>query len=93
MAIYKLSKPTMINGEEMTEISYDIEGLTGNDVAQAIKDLAKQNIIVTLTETDQNYHAALFAIASGLDYMDIRNLPLKDFMKVCNIVRDFFLEE
>lgn len=93
MAIYKLSKPTMINGEEMTEISYDIEGLTGNDVAQAIKDLAKQSIVVTLTETDQNYHAALFAIASGLDYMDIRNLPLKDFMKVCNIVRDFFLEE
>jgi hypothetical protein len=88
-----LKKPVEINGEMVNEIKYDLESLTGNDVSDAIKMLAKHNTVVVMTETDQNYHAAIFAIASDLDYADIKRLSIKDYNKACNIVRDFFLEE
>lgn len=88
-----LKKPVEINGEMTKEIPYDLESLTGNDISDAIKMLAKHNIVVVMTETDQNYHSAIFAIASGLDFADIKNLSAKDYNKACNLVRDFFLEE
>lgn len=91
--VYKLKKPVMINGELVTEMEYDLESMDGNDIALAIKTLAKNNIIVTVAEMDQNYHAALFAIASGVAYEDVKRLGIKDFTKVCSLVRDFFLEE
>ena len=88
-----LKKPIEIDGEMVKEIKYDLDSLTGNDVSDAIKMLAKHNTVVVMTETDQNYHAAIFAIASDLDYLDIKRLSIKDYNKACNIVRDFFLEE
>lgn len=88
-----LKKPVEINGELVKEIQYDLDSLTGNDVSDAIKMLAKHNTVVVMTETDQNYHAAIFAIASDLDYADVKRLCIKDYNKACNIVRDFFLEE
>lgn len=93
MAVYKLSKEMEIGGEMKKEIEYDLDSLTGMDVAKAIRDLANQNIIVTMTETDQNYHAAIFAAASGLMLEEVQKFPLKDFVAVCNKVRNFFLSE
>lgn len=90
--VLKLKKPVEINGELTKEIPYDLESLTGNDISDAIKMLASRGIMVTLTETDSNYHAAIFAISTGLDFSDIQNLSAKDYQKACNIVRDFFLE-
>ena len=91
-SVLVLKKAVEINGEVTNEIEYDLDSLTGNDIADAIKMLAKNNIIVTLAETDSNYHAAIFAIASGLDLADIKRLSAKDYTKACNTVRDFFLE-
>lgn len=93
MAILELKKPTHINGEEVTEISYDLEGLTGRDSAQAIRELAKREIIVSMTEVDQNYHAAMFAIAAGISIEDVQQLSAKDYQRACIAVRDFFLED
>lgn len=93
MAEYKLSKPIEINGELTEKITYDLDDLTGNDVSMAIRELGKKGIIVTMNETDQNYHAMLFAISAGLDFEDIKMLKIKDFTKVCNLVRDFFLND
>lgn len=91
--VLKLKKETEINGELVSEIQYDLDSLTGDDVARAIQMLAKHNIVVHVTEIDTNYHAAVFAIASGLDYSDIKRLGARDYMRACNAVRDFFLEE
>ena len=55
--------------------------------------LAKNNITVLITETDTNYHAAVFAVAAGLDLADIQRLGAKDYTKLCSTVRDFFLSE
>lgn len=93
MSIYKFKKPVEIDGEIRTEIEYDLDSITGAEVALAIKELAKNNIIVTLAETDQNYHAALFAISAGIAYEDVKRFGLKDYIKVCSLVRDFFLDD
>lgn len=91
MATLELTKATEINGETVTSIDYDLESLTGKDSAQAIADLSKKGIIVAMTEFDQNYHVAMFAIAAGLSIEDVQRLCVKDYQKACNAVRDFFM--
>ena len=93
MAELKLKKPFELDGEKVETISYDLEELTGNDIERAVAELAKKGIVVTLVETDQRYHAMLFATAAGIAYEDVMRLSLKDFNKATTAVRDFFLEE
>ena len=92
MAELKLRKPFELNGETVEKITYDLDELTGNDIERAISDLGKKGIVVTLVETDQRYHAMLFAIAAGIAYEDVTRLPMRDFTKATTAVRDFFLE-
>lgn len=92
MAKLTLRKPFALDGNEVTEIEYDLEALTGNDIEHAISSLGKKGIVVTLVETDQRYHAMLFSIAAGMSYEDVNRLPAKDFSKATTAVRDFFLE-
>ena len=91
MATLKLKKPAMINGEETSEIEYDLDELTGKDIQDATKELQKRGIIVSVVETDPNYQAMLFAMASGLSYEDIQKLGAKDYNDIIILVRDFFL--
>lgn len=93
MATLKLKKPIMIDGEERTEIEYDLEALTGNDIQQATKELNKSGIMVTTIELDSNYHAALFAKSADLMFEDMNRLSAKDYAKATTLVRDFFLTD
>ena len=88
-----LKNEATINGKAVKEIEYDLEALTGKDIQNAVRELGKKGIVVTVNETDQNYHAMLFAIASDLAFEDLQALGAKDYTKACNAVRDFFLEE
>lgn len=92
MAELKLKKPFDLDGEKVETISYDLDSLTGAEIERAISDLGKKGIIIAMVETDQRYHAMLFAIASGMAYEDVTRLPAKDFMNATSAVRDFFLE-
>lgn len=91
MAKLQLKKPIKIDGEEKTEIEYDLEELTGADIQQVTTELSKKGIMVTAIEIDSNYHAALFAKASGLMLEDLNRLSAKDYAKATTLVRDFFL--
>lgn len=93
MAELKLKKPFDLDGEQVESISYDLDALTGNDIERAVTELGKKGIVVAMVETDQRYHAMLFAMAAGVAYEDITRLPSRDFVKATSIVRDFFLEE
>lgn len=92
MAKLELKKPFELDGETVEAIEYDLESLTGNDIEKAISDLGKKGIVITLVETDQRYHAMLFAAAAGMAYEDVCRLPMKDFTKATTAVRDFFLD-
>lgn len=83
----------MIDGEERTEIEYDLEALTGEDIQKATKELSNAGIMVTTIELDSNYHAALFAKASGLMFADLNRFSAKDYTKAVTVVRNFFLAD
>ncbi len=91
--VLMLKKPVDIDGEKVDKIAYDLDSLTGNDIERAITELGKKGVIVAMVETDQRYHAMLFAIAAGIAYEDVTRLSSKDFVKATTVVRDFFLEE
>ena len=94
MAELKLKKPIKIDGEEKTVIEYDFEELTGNDCQQATKELQKAGIaVIGAVELDTNYHAALFAAASGISFADMSRLSFSDYTKATTLVRDFFLAD
>ena len=91
MGNLKLIKPVKINGEEKQELEYDLDALTGADIQNAVRELAKKQIMVSTMELDPNYHAALFAGAAGISFDDMANLKSKDYQKAVLISRDFFL--
>lgn len=85
----KLYKPVMIDDEEKKEIPYDLDSLTASSVINAVKKLGKSGHVVTVQETDLMLHAALFADAAGIDYIDVQRFHAKDFSKAGRLVRDF----
>ena len=92
MAVLKLKKSIKIDGKEVSEIKYDLDELTGNDIERANNELTKKGIMVQLAETDQRYHAMLFSIAAGIMYEDMSRLSAKDYHRATTAVRNFFLE-
>lgn len=86
-----LSKPIMIDGEEKKYIDYNTDNLTGGSIEKAIQELAKRQVFILSPEIDTVLHAQLFAFASGLDYLDINRLSMKDYAKATAIIRAFFI--
>ena len=91
--VLKLRKPIMVDGVEKTELEYDLDSLSGDDVKQAVNDLQNAGIMPTIVELDINYHAAIFAKATGLDFVDMSRLSARDYTKATALVRDFFLAD
>lgn len=86
---YTFKNPVMINGEETSEIKYDLTELTGKVVRRAKSELQKRGYTVALKELDECFHAALFAEACGLSVDDVENFPANDYMNIADLVRDF----
>ena len=62
MSILKLRKPFKVNGEEVTEIQYDLEELSGDDLESALNALKMEKKVVTAVEVDPSYHAAIIEV-------------------------------
>ncbi len=91
----KLSKPIMINGKEVKEIAYDFDNFTAQDKLNAGRKYKSQGGIISVQETDSDYHLFIFAEAaskvnSEIDITDILRMNAKDSAKAESIVRNFF---
>lgn len=93
METLKLKKPVKIDGAEVTEIKYDLEHLTGNDLEVALQDMKKNGIQVGAIEIDPSYHMALFAHAAGIAYEDVKRMGAKDCKNAIAVVRSFFISD
>jgi tetrahydromethanopterin S-methyltransferase subunit H len=94
-SVIKLSKPIMINGSEVKEIPYDFENLTAQHKQNAGKKYKQAGNVVTVQETDPDYHLYIFAEAAALanpeiDMSDILRMSARDASKAERVVRDFF---
>ena len=90
---YVFKKPTKIEGEELKEISYDFSEINGKAIRQAKSELQKRSYTVAVKELDECFHAALFAIASGLSIDSVESLSAVDYMNVADLARDFLMGE
>jgi len=92
MGILKLKKPVLIDGEEVTEIEYDLDEVTGENLENAFKEVTKSGYIVSASyELDPVVGAHIFAECSGIDYTDIKRFNMADYNRAAVIVRDFFI--
>ena len=90
---FELKKPIKIDGEEKTEISYDFDALTGEDVHRATTELQSAGVMISTLEFDTNYHAAIFAKAAGISYEDMKRFSAKDYTRASALARNFFLAD
>lgn len=87
----KLYKPITVDGNEMKELEYDFDNITGVAMESAKKMLIQNGIVSNnMSEMDSSFHAAVFSIAAGIDYNDMQRLHGRDYMKAANLVRNFF---
>jgi len=93
-----LTKPIMINGAEVTELTYDFENMTARDKLNVGKRIKSDGVLVTVEELDSDYHLYLFAGAvnkadPGIDISDVLRISAKDAQKGGALARDFFYIE
>lgn len=93
METLKLRKPVMIDGEKKTELAYDLDTLTGQQLETAVRDVGRSGIQVGAIELDPCYHMAVFAQAAGIAYEDVKRMGARDCREAIAKVRSFFVSD
>lgn len=93
--VYKLSKPIMIDGNEVKELPYDFDELTAKDKLNAGKKMKNAGIAPGVEEMDTDYHLYLFAEAvikanPNYETADVLRMSAKDARKAGAKARRFF---
>lgn len=93
MDTMKLKKPVKIDGEEKSEIKFDLDSLNGQQLEAAVRDVGRAGIQVGAIELDPCYHMAVFAQAAGISYEDVKRMGAKDCRAAIAKVRSFFVSD
>jgi len=95
METYKLYKPITFEGEDITEIQLDLDGLSQDDLAKAERTartmLAKKEALA-VPETNKKYLSCVAATAASRPLNVIKLLGAKDYTQVCLLVQNFLLD-
>ena len=84
-----LSKPLTYEGEDYTELEYDLDALTGDDLLIAEAQVTEDGVLTPLPLATGNYQAAVFARAAKIEYDIMRKLPARDFIAATQVVKVF----
>ena len=98
----KLSKPLLVNGEHLNELTYDIEELSINHITKAEGLKAKiggKDIVgsITIAQADYALHIcigmqAVLAVNPHISEEDLQRLKGFDITKLANVGARFFIE-
>lgn len=100
MKTLKLKTPIKINGEEVSELTYDTNEITAEAFIEAearkFKTVGKQGITAGALELDYSMHlqlgfAAIVAVNPKIDYNDLSRLKGADVAAVVRIGRNFIM--
>jgi len=95
MEHYVLKKPIEYDGETITEIDFDFDGLSAQDLERAervARGLLQKRESMNVPETNKKYQACVAAKACGRTVDFIRSLGAKDYTQVCLLVMNFLLD-
>lgn len=89
----KLSRPTKINGSELTEIKLDLESLKGRDLMELETAFRRiyRGEYVPVINIDSRYQAHVAGRVSGINPEDLGELYAPDFAAMCAEVQSFLL--
>lgn len=98
----KLANPIMVNNQQITELTYDTNEITGAlfaeaDIRRKVAAGTKNVAIVPAVEFDFGLHpymgfAAVIAINPQFDFSDLERIHGIDMMKLMEIGRNFLLK-
>lgn len=89
---HKFSEPVEIEGKKFTELTFYFDRLCGEDVEAIEEELQDQNKYVLTPEVSSAFQTMLAARAAGVGADEIRQLKIKDYMKIKNQARSFLIE-
>ena len=91
--IVKLSNPLEHDGKTISEISLDLESLTGADIEVCVREAgAAGGQVIVAYEIDTEVHAQIASRLSGLGRDVFRKMHARDYRKVMSPIRAFFLD-
>ena len=93
MKTVKLSKPTQINGSELTEITLDLESLRGRDMMElesGFKKFYRGEIFFSLP-MEPRFQLWVAGRVCGINHEDLADLQAPDYYAVCTEVQNFLL--
>ena len=89
--VIKLSAPVKFEDTERSELVLDLEGLTGEDLANAEAEMQAVGIVPVLVDTSKRYMMHVAAKAAGVPVELIGKLKAPDATKVCLAVQGFLM--
>ena len=87
--IIKLKKEYTFSGKRVTEITLNLEELSGNDLMAAEREYKTRNKGVTVKELEDGWALAVAAKASGFKYGDLLKLRGTDYLTLLNKTKGF----
>lgn len=95
---HKFKTPFEDSGEVYEEIEFDFDALTGKDMIAIETEMKLKGIFGEMAELSKTYQCHVAARAAGKGKMKtyitvdaLERLPMKEFFKITNKVRDFLL--
>lgn len=91
--ILKLSKPTQVNGSEITELALDLDSLRGKDLMELESGFRKfyRGEFVAALNLDSRYQLWIAGRACNLNPEDLGELYAPDFVALTGAIQSFLL--
>ncbi len=89
---YTFSKPYEFEGEKFSEIEFDLESMTGEDISKAKRNfLADGRPALYMITADQDFAAHVVAIAMSKPIEFVRQMPAVDYCRLTTLVTAFLV--
>jgi Phage tail assembly chaperone proteins, E, or 41 or 14 len=91
--VLNLTKPTKINGSELTELTLDLEGLKGKDLIELESGFRKfyRGEFVAAINLDARYQLWVAGRACNMNPEDLQELYAPDFVALTGEIQSFLL--
>lgn len=89
--IIKLTTPIKYEDIEKTELILDLDGLTGEDLAEAEAEMQASGVVPVFVDTSKRYFMHVAARAAGVPVEFIKKLKAPDANRVTMVVQNFLL--
>ena len=89
--VHKFQKPYTYEDKTYTELVFDFEKLIGDDLVAIENEMAAVGEFALSPEISTSFLYRLAARAAGVGSDVISSLPIRDFGKIKNKSRDFFV--